>query len=63
MTKETQPIHLKSKAHYGASKIHKILVNNGCYLSLKLFHRLTNRAGIHSIMKKKYCLYSSKKVV
>ncbi|NGY85129.1 transposase [Bacillus megaterium] len=43
---------MKSKARYGAPKIHKILVNNGCYLSLKRVQRLMKRAGIRSITKK-----------
>ncbi|MFS0621585.1 IS3 family transposase [Priestia megaterium] len=60
MTKEIQRIHVKSKACYGAPKIHKILVNNRCYLSLKRVQRLMKRAGIHSIMKKKYRPYPSK---
>ncbi|MBU8757506.1 IS3 family transposase [Priestia megaterium] len=51
---------MKSKACYGAPKIHKILVNNRCYLSLKRVQRLMKRAGIHSIMKKKYRPYPSK---
>ncbi|UOO40439.1 DDE-type integrase/transposase/recombinase [Priestia megaterium] len=42
---------MKSKERYGAPKIHKMLVNNGCYLSLKRIQRLMKHAGIRSIMK------------
>lgn len=59
LTKEIQRIHLKSREHYGAPKIHKTLVNNGCYLNLKRVQRLMKRAGIRSITKKKYRPYSS----
>ncbi len=45
LTKEIQRIHLESKARYGAPKIHKILLNNGFYLSLKRVQRLMRKAG------------------
>jgi len=54
---------VQSRARYGAPKIHKILVNNGCYLSLKRVQRLMKRAGIRSITKKKYSPYPSKEKV
>ncbi|WP_108745578.1 IS3 family transposase [Priestia filamentosa] len=60
LTKEIQRIHSKSRARYGAPKIHKILVNKGCYLSLKRVQRLMKKAGIRSITKKKYRPYPSK---
>ncbi|XIH05349.1 hypothetical protein C1N87_02800 [Priestia aryabhattai] len=53
LTKEIQRIHLKSKARYGAPKIHKVLLSNGLYLSLKHVQRLMKKAGIRSITKKK----------
>ncbi|MFU7590451.1 IS3 family transposase [Priestia sp. RMT2NF4] len=63
LTKEIERIHVKSKARYGAPKIHKMLVNNGCDLSLKRVQRLMKQAGIRSITKKKYRLYPSKEKV
>ena len=63
LTKEIQRIHVKSKARYGAPKIHQTLVNNGCYLSLKRVQRLMKKAGIRSITKKKYRPYPSKEKV
>ncbi|WP_425325422.1 IS3 family transposase [Priestia megaterium] len=63
LTKETQRMHVKSKARYGTPKIHKILINNECYLSLNRVQRLMKRAGIRSITKKKYCPYPSKEKV
>ncbi|WP_124050840.1 IS3 family transposase [Priestia endophytica] len=63
ITKEIQRIYLKSKARYGAPKIHKILLSNGFYLSLKRVQRLMRKAGIRSITKKKYRPYPSKEKV
>ncbi|MCT9853055.1 IS3 family transposase, partial [Priestia megaterium] len=63
LTKEIQRIHVKSKARYGAPKIHQTLVNNGCYLSLKRVQRLMKKARIRSITKKKYRPYPSKEKV
>ncbi|TJZ36566.1 IS3 family transposase [Priestia megaterium] len=63
LTKEIERIHVKSKARYGAPKIHKMLVNNGCDLSLKRVQRLMKQAGIRSITKKKYRPYPSKEKV
>lgn len=63
LTKEIQRIHVKSRARYVAPKIHKILVNNRCYLSLKRDQRLIKQAGICSITKKKYRSYPSKEKV
>jgi len=63
LTKEIQRIYLKSKARYGAPKIHQILVNNGFYLSLKRVQRLMTKAGIRSVIKKKYRPYPSKEKV
>jgi transposase InsO family protein len=63
LTKEIQRIHVKSKARYGAPKIHQALLNNGCHLSLKRVQHLMKRAGIRSITKKKYRPYPSKEKV
>ncbi|MGE7218620.1 IS3 family transposase [Priestia koreensis] len=63
LTKEIQRIHVKSKARYGAPKIHQTLVNNGCYPSLKRVQRLMKKAGIRSSKKKKYRPYPSKEKV
>ncbi|MFE0299520.1 IS3 family transposase [Priestia megaterium] len=52
LIKEIYQISLKSKVCYGASKIHKILINNESYLSLKRVQRLTKKAGICSVTKK-----------
>ncbi|AYE53405.1 IS3 family transposase (plasmid) [Priestia megaterium NCT-2] len=63
LTKEIRWISLKSKARYGAPKIHQILVNNECYLSLKRVQRLMKKAGIRSVTKKKYRPYPLKEKV
>lgn len=52
LTKETQRIHMKSKARYSAPKIHKTLVNSGYYLSRKRVQRLMKLGGSRSITKK-----------
>jgi putative transposase len=54
LPKEIQRIHLESKARYGASKIHKTLLNSGFCLSLKGVQRLMRKAGVRSVTKKKY---------
>ncbi|WP_372778989.1 hypothetical protein ACBZ92_00095 (plasmid) [Priestia aryabhattai] len=43
--------------------MYKILVNNGCYLSLKYVQLLMKQAGVCSIMKKRYHPYPSKEKV
>lgn len=63
LTKEIQRIHVKSKARYGAPKIHQTLVNNRCYLSLKRVQHLMKKARIRSITKKKYHPYPSKEKI
>ncbi|UAT29134.1 IS3 family transposase [Bacillus badius] len=63
LTKEIRRIHLESKARYGAPKIHKTLLNRGFFLSLKRVQRLMKKAGIRSIIKKKYRPYPSKEKV
>lgn len=63
LTKEIQRIHLKSKARYGAPKIHRVSLRKGFYLSLKRVQRLMKKAGIRSITKKKYRPYPSKEKV
>lgn len=61
LTKEIERIHVKSKGRYGALKIHKMLVNNGCDLNLKRVQHLMKQAGIRSITKKKYVPIRQKK--
>ncbi|WP_454871082.1 IS3 family transposase [Priestia megaterium] len=63
LTKEIQRIYLKSKARYGAPKIHQILVKSEFYLGLKRVQRLMKKAGIRSVTKKKYRPYPSKEKV
>ncbi|MFE4124241.1 IS3 family transposase [Priestia sp. YIM B13486] len=63
LTKEIEWIHLESKARYGAPKIHKTLLTNGLFLSLKRVQPLMKKAGIRSITKKKYRPYPSKEKV
>ncbi|WP_081356457.1 IS3 family transposase [Priestia aryabhattai] len=63
LTKEIQRIHGRNKARYGALEICQTLVNNRCYLSLKRIQRLTKKARIRLITKKKYQAYPSKEKV
>lgn|SRR5579875_1658767 len=56
-------IHTESKQHYGAPKIHHSLQKEGYRLSLKRVQHLMKKAGIRSIVSKKYCPYPSKQKV
>ncbi|PGQ79686.1 hypothetical protein COA18_27940 [Priestia megaterium] len=51
--KESQRIHLKSKARYRAPKIHKVLVNNGLDFILKRLQHLMDRAKTVQLQAKK----------
>nr|WP_205001934.1 IS3 family transposase [Scopulibacillus daqui] len=63
LTKKIMEIHTESKQRYGAPKIHFILQKEGYMVSLKRVQRLMKKAGIRSIISKKYRPYSSKQKV
>ena len=53
-TERIRQIHEESKKRYGAPKIHKILVKQGHKISLNRLQRLMKKAGIRSIVVKKF---------
>ncbi len=63
LTEKVIEIHTESKQRYGAPKIHHSLQKEGYRLSLKRVQRLMKKAGIRSIVSKKYCPYPSKQKV
>jgi transposase InsO family protein len=56
-------IHEESQQRYGAPKIHFLLKQEGFQVSLKRVQRLMRKAGIFSIVKKKYKPYPSQEKV
>ncbi len=63
LTAKIMEIHTESKQRYGAPKIHITLQKDGYLVSLKRVQRLMKKAGIRSIVSKKYRPYSSKQKV
>ncbi|WLR41215.1 IS3 family transposase [Bacillus carboniphilus] len=59
LTKEMMEIHIDSKKRYGAPKIHMELEKKGFFVSLKRVQRLMKKAGIRSIIQRKYHPYTS----
>src|SRR5690625_5355621 len=53
-TEKIIQIHEESKKRYGAPKIHKILEKQGHKISFKRVQRLMKKAGIQSIIVKKF---------
>ncbi len=62
-TEKIIQIHEDSKKRYGAPKIHEILVKQGHKISLNRVQRLMKKAGIQSIIVKKFRPTSSKEKV
>ncbi|MCG7317645.1 IS3 family transposase [Brevibacillus laterosporus] len=60
ITKRIIQIHLESKGHYGAPKVHYLLNSEGISIRLKRTQRLMKKADIRSITKKKFRPQSSK---
>jgi putative transposase len=54
LTEEITKIHHESKKRYGSPKIQKELVKKGYSVSQKRVHRLMKKAGLRSIITKKY---------
>lgn len=63
LTEKITKIHIESKQRYGAPKIHQNLQKEGYSVSLKRVQRLMKRAGIRSIVVKKYRPYPSKQKI
>lgn len=63
LTEKITEIHTESKQRYGAPKIHKNLLKEGYLASLKRVQRLMKKAGIQSIVTKKYRPYASKQKI
>jgi putative transposase len=63
LTKRIIEIHSESKKRYGAPKIHQLLVKEGYQVSLKRVQRLMKKAGIQSIIVKKFRPAPSKEKV
>lgn len=60
LKEEIFKIYNDNKKRYGAPKIHKILISQGEFISLKRVQRFMNDLGIKSIVCKKYKPHSSK---
>ena len=54
-------IYFESKRRYGAIKVHRQLLKEGLYASLKRIQRLMKLAGLASIIQKKYTPYKQSK--
>src|SRR5699024_12112865 len=54
LTKEIIAIHKESKQRYGAPKIHQVLLKKGYKVGQNRVQRLMKKAGIRSIVIKKY---------
>ena len=54
LTQRMIEIHKESKQRYGAPKIHHLLVQEGFQVSIKRVQRLMRKAGIQSIVTKKF---------
>lgn len=54
LTKEIIAIHKESKQRYGAPKIHQVLLKKGYKVSQNRVQRLMKKAGIRSIVIKKF---------
>ncbi len=54
LTQRIKEIHSESKQRYGAPKIHYILGEEGYQVSIKRVQRLMKKAGIQSIVTKKF---------
>ena len=63
LTEQIVKIHKKSKKRYGAPKIHHELEKLGYTVSLKRVQRLMKKAGIRSIIVKKFRPTSNKQVI
>src|SRR5699024_6417362 len=63
LTNEIIEIHNDSKKRYGAPKIHRQLVTKGYQISLKRVQRLMKKAGIQSIIVRKFRPTPSKEKV
>ena len=60
LTKEIIKIHKENNRRYGAPKIHKQLEKKGYQVSLKRVQRLMRKAGIKSIIVKRFVLHPVK---
>lgn len=63
ITERIIEIHQESQQRYGAPKIHYLLKQEGFQVSLKRVRRLMRKAGIRSIVKRKYKPYPSREKV
>ncbi|OWZ82637.1 IS3 family transposase [Natranaerobius trueperi] len=63
LTEEIIKIHNDSNKRYGAPKIHAILKIKGYKVSLKRVQRIMKKAGIRSIVRKKFKPYPNKQKV
>src|SRR5699024_11285531 len=63
LTEQIVKIHKKSKKRYGAPKIHHELEKLGYTVSLKRVQRLMKKAGIRTIIVKKFSPNSTKKLI
>jgi len=54
LTQRIITIHQESKQRYGAPKIHYLLTKEGYQVSIKRVQRLMKKAGIRSIIVKKF---------
>src|SRR5690625_2975912 len=63
LTKKIKKIHSASYKRYGAPKIHHLLEKKGYDVSLKRVQRLMKKAGIRSIIVKKFRPTPSKEKV
>src|SRR5690625_2532725 len=63
LTEEIIKIHEKSKKRYGAPKIHHELKKLGYIVDVKRVQRLMKKAGVRSIIVKKFRPTSSKEVI
>src|SRR5699024_12159357 len=63
LTKEIIEIHKESKQRYGAPKIHQMLMKKGYKVSQNRVQRLMKKAGIRSIVVKKFRPTPSKETI
>ncbi len=63
LTKKIIDIHTASNKRYGAPKIHRCLLKKGYQIGIKRVQRLMKKAGIRSIIVKKFRPTSSKETI